>query len=541
MMGPGRRPLLVSQHLPSPPRRFPWIDVAAPLIGVAALLVTAVLSTSRDPFWMDEWLSWYLLSDPSLSHMLAANTDVINVAPPAYFVLGHAWARIFGADVLALRLFTSVSFAGGLLALWWALRAAHGRWSAATATLIAICSCVALQRHNVEARFYGLFFAQIAAGTALAVALARQRRPTFGLLAATALVHAALCLTNYFGFVYSGALLVAQLLAHWRRPRAAVRVAGSIALGWCAFLPWIPAFQNHTALGGQGYWTPQPYLPQLFEVYGLQQYMGFTALVFAAAAAVVEAVRKRAVAPLRSSSPRPDHRVESATADARLTLQLVAFTFGLVPLATWVFSQSGTSLFLQRYLFPTLISFAVLWAELARRILHRAGQLQPGTPGARLAHIAPRALFVLVVAVHVLLPLEIYRNRPLVTAQVDDLDARSGLPIVVEHAHDYLHFAGYSRFPERYLFVLDEEFVRSGESTRNGLTNHQLIEALARHYDAVHAVAVAAFLAQHERFIVVDSPKHNWFDLCILGDRRFTVEALKEAPGRYLVTRVGRS
>jgi hypothetical protein len=347
------------------------------------------------------------------------------------------------------------------------------------------------------------------------------------------LVHAALCLTNYFGFVYSGALLVAQVIALWRRPRVAFRAAGSIGLGWCVFLPWIPAFRNHTALGGEAYWTPHPYLPQLFEVYGLQQYMGFTALVLAGAAAAVETARARALptVPARLALPRAD----PSTADARLALRMIALTFALVPLATWVFSQSGTSLFLQRYLFPSLISFAVLWAEIVRTILDRAGELPSNTRHGRFARFVPCTLFAGLALMHVSLPLAVQHNRPAVSARVDDPFGNAELPIVVEHAHDYLHYVGYSTSPESYVFVVDDEFTRSPQSPQSALCNQIIILALARHYPRIQAVPANDFLERTARFIVVDSPKQSWFDLRILEDDRFTVEAL-QAPGRYLVT-----
>lgn len=490
------------------------------------------MSVERDLLWMDEWLSWFLLSDPSLEHMLRANADVINLSPPAYFLLGSGWVRLFGDSVLSLRLFTALGFSVGLIAVWWGLRSAYGRWPASVATLIAVCSCGALQRHNVEVRFYGLYFAAIAAGVAVAVLLARQPRPRRTLLVVNALVHALLCLTNYFGFVFSGALLVAQVAASLsdggdvsERRRRALRVAASIFAGWLAFVPWLPAFSAHLSQSGGVYWTPAPYLPQLFAMYGLQQYMGFTVVVFAAAALFTSLGSSQEPSPSATESDDP------ATRRARRVLHLIALAFALVPAGTWILSQRGTSLFLSRYLFPSSIAFAVVWAEGVRALLARSAA------STGLVRLAPRALFAAAALAHVVLPLAVYRNRPDVADRIDRLEAPPDVPIVVEHAHDYIQLVGYSDFADSYLFLIDMPFVLSEESARSGFSNTHILAALARHYDRVRVAEAETFLGRTDRFLVLTSPRHNWFERRILGNPRFEVEPYGDTSDHYLVLR----
>ena len=80
-----------------------------PGIAVASLLISCIIVSSKKFFWNDELLSFYLLNDRSLSHMLVAWSDKFNQAPPLYFSLGWLWDKVFGSTELSLRLFSSVS------------------------------------------------------------------------------------------------------------------------------------------------------------------------------------------------------------------------------------------------------------------------------------------------------------------------------------------------------------------------------------------------------------------------------------------------
>ena len=46
--------------------------LSTPFLAVVTLTATCVMSAFYVPFWFDELLSYYLLSDPSLGHMLSA-------------------------------------------------------------------------------------------------------------------------------------------------------------------------------------------------------------------------------------------------------------------------------------------------------------------------------------------------------------------------------------------------------------------------------------------------------------------------------------
>jgi hypothetical protein len=515
------------------PRRA-WLPALAPAAGAVSLLVCAWLSVGRKLFWTDEWLTWYLVADGSFAHMLQACGERINAAPPLYFVLGWLWARAFGAGELSLRLFTSAGFAAALLLLVPMLRRAFGRWPAAVAALVTVLGCRELQEHNAEARFYGLYFLEISAALAVLAALARRPRPTRGLLALGALVHAALVTTHYFGFVYSAALLAATVVCLADRPRAAALAAGSIAAGWLAFLPWIPAFRRHLDFGGGRFWVPRPTLAHLLGAFDLVQAAGLAVIAVGLAAFVVEAAGARGTAPI-APEPRPD----AHAAATRRALALAALAFALVVPATWVASRRGTSLFLTRYLFPSVIAFTVLLAHVVTRLLERARHADEslGRAASLALRVLPKTILAALAALYVVLPPALVAAQPPAARDVDGLQAPSRLPIVMEDIHDFFVNFRYSRFPESYVYLLDPAFAGSGREAARGANAYQIMEALSRLYPSVPAVPMDEFLARHDRFLVFDSPEMRWFDERIRADPRFECRVPGDDPRWFLVTR----
>jgi hypothetical protein len=501
-----------------------------PLVGVLYLTAMSVLSVSRKRFWVDEWLSYYLLNDSSFTHMLEANADLINASLPLYFMLGWLWAQALGTSELSLRLFTSLGFSSGFVMLWWTVRRAYGIWPAAVAVPVTVFANIELHLRNMEARFYGLYFAEIAAAIALFAYSARRTRTSVAFFVANALVHAALVTTHYFGFVYSGAVLLAYVLYN-PRPRWGLALnVGSVFVGWLAFLPWIPAFLNQRALVGDEFWVPNPDLPALFGSYDFMRAFGFTIAGLACAALVVEVLRNAR----RTVTVHEDHP-DAGAAASRRALVCIAVAFLLVPVGTWFYSQAGTSLFLRRYMFPTAISYTVLVAYVAALVLARARQgLFPGGTakedwGLRLV---PNVLLALLVGQSVLVPLLNHTNKPKLK---DMVLPRPKLPVVVESPHAYFNEFHHLRFKDSYYFLSDPEFAPLAANA----TTQKIMAALVRQYPASNCVLAEEFLANHRRFLVVTSPDHRWFELRLRANQEYECKQTAGNPSMYFVSRRG--
>ena len=490
-----------------------WLILA---LAAAGLLGACVLSASRRRFWTDEWLTYYPVANSSFGHMLEACADLINAAPPLYFVLGWGWAQVVGTDELSLRLFTSIGFVVGLVLLWRALRLGFGAWPVGVGLLVATFDNVELVLHNSQARFYGLYFAEIAVAITLLLRLGRPGA-SWGLFALNALAHAALVTTHYFGFVYSGALLFAALLAAPRPQRHTLLTVLSAILGWFAFVPWIGAFRTHQQFGGGNFWVPRPTLGDLPDGYAILGHAAWITAPLAVLAIVVwVAARGRDAGAAQGAGEDPQRAV------ARRQWTCIAIAFLLVPLGTWALAQFGTSLFLARYLFPSGIAYAVLVAWVVHWLLEKA---RGGGPVLTTIVKLPLGALALV---HLLTPAYREWQQPLLEP-LRDRDWK--LPVAVESVHAFFTLAHYAPHRQQYVFVVDPEY-----KDRNVKVNaYQILDTFRRLYPELPVVTEEAFLSTHRRFLVLESNEQAWFNRRI--QPRFQCRASGNVPGLFLVTR----
>src|SRR2546429_9273398 len=104
-------------------------EYIVPILAMILLLTSCVIISNKKFIHNDEVLSFYLLDDRSLPHMLVAWSDKFNQAPPLFFMLGWLWDKIFGSTLLSLRLFSSVSFGIACIVVWTVVRRTYDFWS----------------------------------------------------------------------------------------------------------------------------------------------------------------------------------------------------------------------------------------------------------------------------------------------------------------------------------------------------------------------------------------------------------------------------
>ena len=508
---------------PSAPARRLLPDLLVIALGATVLIGAAIHSTRVARFWTDECLTAWVVEIDSPSRMLAACKDTINAAPPLYFVLGWIWVQAFGSSVLALRIFTALGFALGFGFVHRALRRAFAPQAAGVAAFVALLGCRALVQHDLEARFYGLYFAEIAALVWWLVRDAAEERASPAALAGWLALHAALVTTHYFGFVYSGALLASAALVHVRdlRRTAATVLAG--VAGWLTFVPWIPSFRRHLAFGGDGFWVPRPYLNDALEAFDLLEHPALTALLLGATAVAVALVRMR---DRLGASPAPAPP-EPATARARTAWLAIAVAFALVPPATFVASRLGTSLFLERYFFPSTLTFAALLAWTWQHVARRAA---PSPTARTIASIGAAAL----IATSLFVPLRHADHRRGAEWPYELQGEQVPGPFVLETTR-FLPLAYYAADPDEMLFVQDRELAFDPATAKRAMNSYQIIEALARHVPTVRTITTEDLFARHDRFVVVDWPNHPWFELRVLENSTREARPISGSPVRWEV------
>jgi uncharacterized membrane protein len=509
-----------------------WIFPAA---AVFALLVMCIASATRVRFWFDELLSYYLLSDPSFSHMLGAQYDLINTTPPLYFILTWPLAQIFGAGELPLRVFSSIGIGAALVLTWHLLRRLFGNWPAAVAVTICFLSSHTIRYQNMEGRFYGLFLAEIAAAVSLAVFTSVGRPVRRRWLIAIAVVHAMLVTTHYFGFLYSGAILTAMFFSRRHESRQWIRCTAAVLTGWLAFIPCLPMFFHHLEFNKPHGWIERPTVGDLMEL--LTADLKSTLI----AAAVVLGL----AAVIRISSQRipalPTGRAQPELAVARRTAAITMLMLVLVPIAVWTKSRFSAPLFVSRYFLSDVLVWSFVCAYCLHAVLSRGDMAAATTDNPRRAAAlrrGPRTVLAVMAAMYVLLP-TVKNIHQLRTGQVHKkmffsdemmLDlAKYHLPIVSEDVMSLLPRNFYSEGNTELLTIIDRPAAIDPEAGHGANTNNQIATALKRHYPDLPILTTRELLDGYTTFIVIDESWLRWFELRMEDHPEFECKLLNIA------------
>jgi hypothetical protein len=498
-------------------------EYVVPALGTVSLAISCVVFSGKKYFVNDELLSYYLLSDKSFLHMLSAFHDRINASPPLYFLLGWIWARIFGASELSLRLISCIGMSTALWLVWATLRRTYGFWPTSVGVLSVFCTSGIVLWQNAEARMYGLFIAFCALGLLLYDTACRKARFSRGLLIGTACTHAAIVNTHLFGLIYSAALLLALILRDRCFKAVRIQLYFSIAFGWLSLIPYIPSFLNQSDAASVRTWLPKPILgdlaqfltlssPSLISSNSLQTLVNLFALVLLVIASGAQFLLWRTDGGEGSDSGKEGQ----PRRDSEVALLIVAYAFLAVPVFIWVFSQGPKPIFCDRYMLPTALSWSILLAYVASRLLCQGlPRMKEGEPlSYRVRMAAVKSLFLIPLILLLLAQPIVWATgsrRELSPGVYDDEIGYNDLPIVVQNSHVFLRRIHYSPARNRYFFILDWDAAVNEASGLFGPQEFKNLEAIARNYPDLqkHIVSGEEFLSMHDRFLVLGSLEAN--------------------------------
>lgn len=208
-------------------------------LGGIVLLALALrlLRLGFQPLWWDEGWSVYFATT-SLGSMVSLTA--VDIHPPFYYALLHAWIGLVGAPPLALRLLSVVSGTAAVPLLYWSGRRLAGSRAGLVAALLLAVSPFAIY-YSQEVRMYGLV--TLLGLAAFYFALRMEDRawgplPWLGYVLAGALA----LYTQYYAAFLLLALnlaLMARRLARRRPLRAWLPwLAAQVAVA-LLFLPWL--------------------------------------------------------------------------------------------------------------------------------------------------------------------------------------------------------------------------------------------------------------------------------------------------------------
>jgi hypothetical protein len=467
--------------------------------------------SARKYFWHDELYSWYLLADPSFSSMWEAFNDQLNVSPPLYFVLGWIWARLVGASELSLRLFSSVGICAALVVSWLALKRIYPPGPAALGILTVFMTSDLVLTHNAEARMYGLFLALVAASILQYAAAyrARSREIRYRACFVIALTHAALINTHIFGALYSAAVLGAFVVSDLVLKRRQVRVYAAVVAGWLLWLVYLPAYLVQSQVVTPQGWLPKPLLKDMIDLVGPAT--PFVNSAFAGAVVVtVIVVRLLANREIPMRAPP----VGGTTGGSELPMLVLALLLLLPVPATWVISRTLKPMFWDRYLIPTLFSYAIALTHVCSRFLphHLTGRARLDRSSSWRLRAATAVLWLYYGSL-IIFPVAnatAYAKQT-TPGQHDAEFGYSDLPIVVQAPGEFLKRWQYAPERNRYYYILDRTAEETQESGPFGFQAFKHLEAFRRNYPelATNVLESDIFLGRFEKFLVVDHVEYD--------------------------------
>lgn len=485
------------------PQSHTWEQVLAivlPLASVAVLLICCVLGSAKKEIWVDEVFTLQLVTDRSLSHMLHALAHGADGGMPLYYLLAHGWGRIFGISLLSFRLLSSLLVSTGVLLLWSTLRRAYSLLAVSLAVASTTITSALVLYQNVEARYYGLYFACASLVFGVHLGLSQQKLGRRVLLAAI-LAHAALVMSHPFGLLYSGAAIAGLVITdRYRLRQFRAKLYARLFASWLVILIWIlPIIRLHDVA------TPHnwPQIPALTDVLSLFAFSS-PGIAFG----VLFCVGMVALAP-----PAVENQRASDSSPA-LVIHAVAYLWP--PIVIAILSLGNSSFFVDRYFLPSVIGSATIVASLLDERLRSVR-----------VNLALTAVWLLLFSALLSWPIvsigKVEDNR----FQVIDKNIPGGLPVIVAEANVFLPLDYLSRRPDHpYYYVLDWESAL--QSTSRGATVDYKLMRNARDsgYHSGRILEGALALCQFDRFLVVQNEGFAWFQTRVFSNPDYQIEHL---------------
>lgn len=448
--------------------------------------------------WMDEVISYVLLTDPSLAHTNQSVVSGLDANPPlsmdVYWLLGHS----ISLSPMFLRSVSAVFFATTVTLFYRYVTQMLGR-PAVNFVVITLFVCFTYLNLSLatQVRSYALFallhLLFFLNSHRLALDPTRRGRLLAELVLGTAVVY-----THNFGLLYVATMAAFFAgLAWWSGRRAYWAVLGTLAgVGVLWFVGWFANFRVQSLAGKPHSWIPLPTVGSFFRTVGELLPSLSAHLEASRYLQFLPALRVFSIVGLLFYLGVPRLR-QGYAALIKDPAGLFLVQAGFVAVGTTVLALMASftvvSVFLNRYLWPNHLLFAYV-AVYAYHYYFRAGQV-------------PARRFLLPAYAALLLPFIAYQNRKVVIfpsgilAYLPALDPR--YPVFFESA-DYFLPIWYQHLHPNARFLLDWP-VALRSPALNSTVDYNILASLRDKYHVPQVVPLAQFdAARFPRFYVVD-------------------------------------
>ncbi|MFD2569123.1 hypothetical protein ACFSUS_00670 [Spirosoma soli] len=476
------------------------------LLSIALLIIlTGSIITSmffkEQWLWMDEVLSYILISDPSITHLNDAVVSGMDANPPffanVYWFIGH----YISANPQFLRAVSVLIFA---ITVVFFFRYTTTLLGTPVMNFVLITAIISLTYLNLtlstQIRAYSLFLL-ISLGF-FVISHRLMSTPTQGrLLVANVIVALLLVFTHNFGLFYvaaSGAFFF--LLFLWSKDRRYLAILGTyglVLLGW--FFIWYPNFVIQTDAGKPHSWIPMPTFRSFFNTVGelaptisstLERKTSLFFLPVLRFVLVVGLFSYVAITQVRRG-------FQAVREDKALLFYLFA---GFVYLATitisLVVTLVHTSVFISRYLWP---SHLLLIYQLVYAFYFFLGS--QSVPRLRLARLLP--VYMVLVAGFLF-----YQNKKIaifpsgVMGYLPQLN--KNYPVFFETADYFLPIWNQVK-SVKACYLLDWETAATEGNILGATVEHKILKSVREKYNVENVVPTTKFnKANYPHFYVVD-------------------------------------
>ena len=474
-------------------------------VPILVLVRLYIVNSSKRPLWFDELITYYLVTDNSFFHMLKALTDGVDNSPPFYFMVSWFWVKLFGGTVLSIRMISCLGCCLACFLVYIVLYKIYKFWPAFLGTTAVFLGSGLIYRYNFEARGYGLFMAIAALAIFLYFKACTTKVVSKKILILTALTHAAMLITHYYGFIYSVMILLVLLVRDKYLELSRRRIYLSIVSGWLVCIPWVFGFIKHLGVIKKDFWIRPPRYSQLVWVYnfGIENLM----FIFIGMFIVLFISTWKEYNP--GSVVRPLYKTDQNQKTIAISTFLIVSGLLIIPALSWLYSRTVRPFFCVRYFLPISFAHASVIAALVSVSLKypfRSNSIHP------VFAIMKNVILIIITVVLLSSPLSRAKNMPV--GKKPSLDASiyeyPELPIVYAgSAHSGVKFLShlfYAKDPGRYIYLLDNEV----SSKKSSLYMDKEMAALGENYLPNNVMDAERFLSSNRTFLILGST--NWFE-----------------------------
>jgi uncharacterized membrane protein len=504
---------------------FKKAELLVPALGVGSLLTAFLITCSKKYFLADEVLSYYLVTDPSLSHMIRALADQVDVSPPVYYVFAWLWVRVFGDSEVSLRVISFLGMGFAFVIIWMMMRRYFGFWATSIGVSASFFFSVPVVEHISEARFYGLFLALGALAflqydRIIRKGLACSWKDFFG----NAGIHAGLVLTHNFGLLYSGMFLLAYLVTSVYKKTLAPKVYLSLVLGWAAFLPWLSSFLHQAEVGNPHSYIPVPGYRTLLDSFSHGIPIGIFVIMLFFVYCLIAPRDK-------SENNGARGKINQVFPPSLMPLFFLGvFLVVIPPIVVWIISRLMISVFEEVYMIPSTLGWSILLTWLVQVVLPCPKDSISGKPWRNffLGNRQEATLSMLILCIFMFPPASSLIKKAEARPGSNIEQVYADIPVVVEYRGDYLPIYFYSYNSNRYYFILDLEVALNKESCIVEVDSYYEAAAIKRHYHFFNVMHTTEFIRRYSRFLILHDNLHKWFELRIKNNPDFTFVFLKD-------------